>query len=146
MFVFLVVILVAAIIAVATGALDISALIAVCLIVMICFAPMWAAVFQTMTVPAWLGAAVTSLATLGWPTCMALGLGMAYLVDPETGTQVVEAFGELAGDLAMVATDIIGDVTGSLLSSPLGLLAVGALVWFLWPSSDDEERKHVKTH
>lgn len=82
----------------------------------------------------WLPAVLTGLSatTLGY-----LALGMAVLVDP---AQAGEWVGDAASAVGEIAGDVIGAAAGGLasglVSSPLGMLALAAGVYFLFFSGD----------
>lgn len=75
------------------------------------------------------GTTIAGLAGIPWWGAAAIGVGLAYLVDPATTTELISDIGSLAGDVAQVAAEVVGDVAGSVLSNlwPL-LLGIGAFL------------------
>lgn len=86
-------------------------------------------------------AAITSLlANAPWWLGAAVGVGLAYVIDPETTTEIITDVANAAGALGSAAASAAADVVGTFLSSPvgIGLLAFGA--WFFFFRDDKEVR------
>lgn len=76
--------------------------------------------------PVWAGAVV--------------GLGLAYLLDPETTSEVIGDVGKAAGNVAAA----VGSAVAGGLSSIWGLLAAGGLAWWLWTSGSEKKNEAVE--
>lgn len=83
---------------------------------------------------------IAGLANIPWWGAAAIGVGLAYLVDPGTVTEVVKSAGALASTVADTAASTVGSVATSVLSNlwPI-LLGVGA--FFLITSGPDENKE-----
>lgn len=123
-------------------------LLAVLAIVFIAFAPYLAPLIAAWTMPAWLAwlpAVVTAIAELGPIACAIGGLGLAYIIDPDTTSGVVTGAAELVGSaVGTVAGAVVAGTAAALSSSPLVWLAGAALIaYFLL--SDDGDKQESRT-
>lgn len=78
-------------------------------------------------------ALMTAIASAPWWVGLAAGVGLSYLIDPETTTEVVKDVAGAAGDLAGAVVD---GITSSVNWLVIAGLALGA--WFLVKSGDDK--------
>lgn len=98
----------------------------------------WLALGLALPLPAWLSGMVGVSSIAAGTANALLALGASFLLAPtETGevlSSAVSVVGDLAGDIAATA----GDVVGSFLTSPGGLLLLGAGLLFLFAGRDKE--------
>lgn len=83
------------------------------------------------------GTMLAAIASSPWWVGLAAGIGLAYLIDPETTTEVIK-------DIATAATNtvetVVGAVAGALTGSGTALLiAGGALLFFFAKKKKDTE-------
>lgn len=68
--------------------------------------------------------------------------GASFLFAPqETGDVIGEALdsvGDTAGDVISTVTDVVSDGATAVLSSPIGLIGIGLLLYFLFFKDDDK--------
>lgn len=124
-------------------------LLAILAIVFIAFAPYLAPLIATWTMPAWLAwlpAALTAVAELGPIACAIGGLGLAYIIDPDTTADIVTGAAELVGGaVGTVAGAVVAGTAAALSSSPLVWLAGAALLAYFLLSDDGDERETATT-
>jgi hypothetical protein len=107
--------------------------IAVIIVLAIFFPAILLAVWQWISTVGWpwlveaASGVATFVAGLGLEGAVALALGAAILIDPE-------GVGEGIGNIA----EGVGEAAGSILSSPMGLLALGGAALFILSSSGSD--------
>lgn len=77
------------------------------------------------------------LGALGGWGGLAAGVGAMFLIDPETGAELVENVGEAVGQIAEAAGNAVGSVAGGAVEGLFGfsiptVLAVGVGIWGSW--------------
>lgn len=88
-------------------------------------------------------ALVTGLVGVPWYVSVGCVLGLAYTIDPETTTEVVNDAGELAGKVADEAGGVIGSAADGLLSKLWPwVLGFGAL-WLFASGDNNEGAEHA---
>jgi len=127
-------------------------LIAICFIIIAVFYPFLIPFLQGLAIfsvggsMAWMAASLVTLGEIGWTMCAIWSVGVAYLVDSETASEVVSQVGEAAADVASVVVDVAGSVGGdvvrNLLENPYLLLGVGVAAYFLFFSGGSDENKN----
>lgn len=125
--------------------LDVLLMILACLVlIFIGLAPIVAPLLVAIGAPAALCTAIATVAALGWPVCLAMGIGLAYLIEPEFTTSLITKIGEVAVAVGEVIASTAGGVVSSFLSSPGGLIILGFGAYLLFGMlSDDDESKTI---
>jgi hypothetical protein len=91
--------------------------------------------------------AFAAFVDLGW-YAIPVALGFGFLIDPDLTMDLVTSAGEAVvatmGALAEVAADAAGGILSGVLSSPIGIIAIGlGLYWLFSSSSNSEERIEI---
>jgi hypothetical protein len=87
-----------------------------------------------------LAAVVTGIGGLALPWYVAVGaaLGLAYLVDPDTTTEIISDLGEVVGEVGGAVGDAVGDVAGGLLKNAWPWILGGVALWFAFTGNDED--------
>lgn len=87
---------------------------------------------------------VASLATIPWWVGAVVGVGLAYLIDPDTTKEIISDAGEIVKEVGSVVADATSSVVGSFLSSPLGLVAAGFGLFWLFGRREDDDKQMIQ--
>lgn len=113
------------------------------IIICIFFVPIAAALGPWLVANGWplLGAFLqTAAATMPWWAGAAVGLGLAYTVDPDTTTEIIEDLGKVAGTVGGAVVGAVTSTVGAALgSTPVLLLGLGILAFYLFRSRSDDD-------
>ena len=145
MFILFLVFVAALVVLVATGSISIGTALAIFMIVVICFAPIWAPMLATTGASSWVTAMFTAISATGWYGSIAIGLGLTWLLLPEETAEIAAKFvadaGEIAVDLAATLGEATASLIGGLLSNPVALVAIGVGLYFFFASDKDKEEE-----
>lgn len=113
------------------------------IVICIFFVPIAASLGPWLVTNGWplLGAFLkTAAATMPWWAGAAVGLGLAYTIDPDTTTEIIKDLGEVAGTVGGAVVGAVTSTIGAAVgSTPLLLIGLGILAfWWLRSDSDDE--------
>lgn len=118
-------------------------LLVIFIIICIFFVPLAATLGPWLVTNGWplLGAFLeTAAATMPWWAGAAVGLGLAYTIDPETTTEIISDLGELAGTVGSAIVGAAATTAGALFgSTPLLLIGGGLLVFWLLKNRREAE-------
>lgn len=106
------------------------------------FAPAIAGWLTTAGYPL-LAGAVTALGALPWWVMGAVGLGLAYTVDPATTSEIISDVAELGSNLVTGIVDIASTAGSALLSNILPLALMFGAFMLISKKKKDEEPKKV---
>jgi hypothetical protein len=128
--------LIALVVMLVTGMIDLRTFIAAVLFVAIAFSAVWAAwAFSALGPTSAVYTAFSAFAGLEWTGCLLLATGVAYLIAPtevgEVISDTVVFAGEVLGDVASAAAGAVGSLVSGLLNSPGGILVLGLGLWWL---------------
>lgn len=126
---------------------NLSLVLAICAILFIAFAPLMIAVIGPGTafaaaLPSFLSwvPAMVQVAAASWWVAIPAGLGLAYLIDPDTTSSLVSGAANLVVDTAStVTTGVIDAVSTAVTSSSLFIYGVIGLVAYLILSRPDKQ-------
>lgn len=122
----------------------------ICAILFVAFAPLLVFVFGVgttfaATAPvwlAWIAPLVSGAAGLGWAGAIAAGLGLAYVIDADTTTEMLNTAVDGVTSVASNVASGVGEVTGSFvdsLFSSSGILLLGGIACLILLSRKKDE-------
>lgn len=117
----------------------------------ICLSPAFAAAcasfFTTAGFPTLASLILTVGENVAWYVAGAAALGLGYLINPEGTSELVQDIADVASKVGGAVVDVVSGVASGALSafvsSPFGLLAIGAGLWFLFSRDDNDKSETV---